>query len=146
MKYDLDRVYDRRNTDCAKWDMLKPLFGREDVIPMWVADMDFPIAAPILEALQKRTEHPFFGYSYPGSHLVEAVVERMLRKFNWEIQPEWVLFTPGVVPALNAAIRSLTHAGDQIILQQPGYYPFFPAVTNSGCQIVNNGLKLINGR
>jgi cysteine-S-conjugate beta-lyase len=77
--------------------------------------------------------------------VIEAVVERLQRKFNWRIKPEWVVFTPGVVPALNIAVRSLTHPGDEIILQQPVYYPFFPAVTGSGCQIVNNGLRLVNG-
>jgi len=74
------------------------------------------------------------------------VVERMWRKFKWKIEPEWIVFTPGVVPALNIAIRSLTHPGDEIMLQEPVYYPFFPAVKGSGCQIVNNGLKLVNGR
>lgn len=70
----------------------------------------------------------------------------MKDKFNWEIEPEWVVFTPGVVPALHIAIRSITHPGDEVLLQQPVYYPFFPAVTSSGCQIVNNGLKLIDGK
>ena len=78
--------------------------------------------------------------------MIEAVVERMKKKFNWQIQPEWIVFTPGVIPALNVAVRMLTRPGDEIILQQPVYFPFFPVVTGSGCQIVNNGLKLIDGR
>ena len=145
MKYDFDTVCNRKNTDCAKWDGVASIFGSEDIIPMWVADMDFPVAQPITEAIRKRTEHPFFGYTRPGSGVVEAVVERMWRKFNWKIQPEWVVYTPGVIPALNVAIRTLTHPGDEIILQEPVYYPFFSAVTSGGCQIVNNALKLING-
>lgn len=142
MKYDFDRIYDRSNTDCQKWDMVKE---NEGTIPMWVADMDFPAAQPIIEALKKRAEHPFYGYTHPGPHVVEAVVERMQRKFGWKIQPEWVVFTPGVVSALHVAVRSLTHPGDEVILQEPVYFPFFPAVTSSGCKIVNNGLKLTRG-
>jgi cystathionine beta-lyase len=139
-------VCDRRNTNCVKWDAVSSVFGREDVLPMWVADMDFPVAQPIVEALNKRVEHDFYGYTQPGSSVIEAVVDRMQRKFNWKIQPEWVVFTPGVVPALHTAVRAFTHPGDEVILQEPVYYPFFPAVTSSGCQIVNNELKLIDGR
>ncbi len=146
MKYDFDTIYDRRNTDCAKWDYIKQIFGSDDILPMWVADMDFPVAQPIVEALKNRAEHPFYGYTQPGQSLIESVVERMKRKFNWEIKPEWVVFTPGVIPALNAAVRMLTRPGDEFILQQPVYFPFFSTVTNAGCQIINNPLKLINGR
>jgi cystathionine beta-lyase len=146
MRYDFDTICDRKGTSCAKWDALKMVFGSEDVIPMWVADMDFPVAEPIVEALKKRAQHPFYGYTQAGPGVTEAVVERMKRKFNWAIKPEWIVFTPGVVPALNVAVRALTHPGDQIILQEPVYFPFFGAVTSSGCQIVNNGLKFINGR
>jgi cystathionine beta-lyase len=145
VKYDFDAVCDRRNTDCAKWDLVESIFGSQDVIPMWVADMDFPVARPIVEALIKRAEHPCYGYTQPGPSVVQSVVERLQRKFNWHIEPDWIVFTPGVVPALNAAVRALTHPGDEIILQEPVYYPFFPAITDSGCQIVNNGLKLVSG-
>jgi len=142
MKYDFDRVHSRRNTNSAKWDAVGELFGRDDVIPMWVADMDFPAAQPIIEALQQRAAHGFYGYTQAGPGLVDAVVERMSRKFGWHIEPEWVLFTPGVIPAVNIAIRSLTRPGDEIVLQEPAYYPFFPTVRLSGCQIVTNRLKL----
>jgi cysteine-S-conjugate beta-lyase len=146
MKYDFDSVCDRTNTSCEKWDYVQPLFGYKDVIPMWVADMDFPVAQPIVEALRKRAEHPCYGYTRPGPGVIESVIDRMQRKFYWKIQPEWVVFTPGVVPALNIAVRALTHPGDEVILQPPVYYPFFSTVTSSGCQIVNNELKLNHGR
>jgi cystathionine beta-lyase len=146
VKYDFDCVYNRKKTDCYKWDLAPHIFGHEDVIPMWVADMDFPTAQPIVDALKERAEHPFYGYTHPGPSVVDSVVERMKRKFNWEIEGEWVVFTPGVVPALHTAIRSLTHPGDGVIIQEPAYHPFFPAVTGSGCQIVNNNLKLVDGR
>ena len=146
MKYDFDRVYDRTNTNCAKWDAVLPIFGREDVIPMWVADMDFPVARPIIEAIKKRAAHDFYGYTMPGAKVIEAVVDRMERKFNWKIKPEWIVFTPGVVPALHVAVRAFTHPGDEVILQEPVYFPFFSAVTSCGCQIANNELKLNDGR
>lgn len=146
MKYDFDQIYSRENTSCSKWDRVEAIFGSKDVIPMWVADMDFPTAKPIVEALQERATHEFFGYTEPSDSLIEAVVERMERKFDWRIDPEWIVFTPGVIPALNVAIRSLTRPGDEIILQEPAYYPFFNSVRQNGCQIRTNELKLSKGR
>ena len=146
MKYDFNQICDRKNTNCFKWDFIQSIFGNDDVIPMWVADMDFPVAKPIVEALKKRAEHEFYGYTKASANVIQSVVDRIWNKYAWKIKPEWVVFTPGVVPALNIIVRMLTHPGDEIILQEPVYYPFFPAVTFSGCQIVNNQLKLINGR
>lgn len=146
MKYDFNQICDRKNTNCFKWDFIQFIFGNDDVIPMWVADMDFPVAKPIVEALKKRAEHEFYGYTKASANVIQSVVDRMWNKYAWKIKPEWVVFTPGVVSALNIIVRMLTHPGDEIILQEPVYYPFFPAVTFSGCQIVNNQLKLINGR
>ena len=146
MKYDFDQICNRKNTDCLKWDMMEPIFGSGDLIPLWVADMDLPVAKPITEALKNRVEHPFYGYSQAGASVINSIVERMKRKFNWDIKPEWIVFTPGVVPALHVAVRSLTHPGDEVILQEPTYHPFFPVVVNSGCKIVNNGLKLDKNR
>jgi cysteine-S-conjugate beta-lyase len=146
MKYDFDQICNRKNTSSVKWDSIQSIFGHDDLIPMWVADMDLPVAAPIVEALGKRAEHEFYGYTIAGTGVIQAVVDRMWDRYAWKIEPEWVVFTPGVVPALNIAVRMLTQPGDEIILQEPVYYPFFPVVTSSGCQIVNNQLKLINGR
>ena len=146
MKYDFNQICDRKNTNCFKWDFIQSIFGNDDVIPMWVADMDFPVATPIVEALKRRAEHEFYGYTKASTDVIQSVVNRMWDKYAWKIKSEWIVFTPGVVPALNIAVRMLTHPGDEIILQEPVYYPFFPAVTSSGCQIVNNQLKLINGR
>lgn len=146
MKYNFDPICTRQNSSCVKWDLVQSIFGCDDVIPMWVADMDFPVAPPIVDALKKRAEHEFYGYTSASAGAVQSVVDRMWNKFAWRIKPEWIVFTPGVVPALNVAVRALTHSGDEIILQEPVYYPFFPAVTSSGCQIINNQLQLINGR
>ena len=141
MKYNFDLKCDRSNTNCVKWDAVKDMFGRDDVIPMWVADMDFPAARPIVAALKKRAAHEFYGYTRPGPELIEAIVSRMRRKFNWQIRPEWIVFTPGVIPALSAAVRAVSHPGDEIILQEPVYFPFFSVVTQNGCKIINNALK-----
>jgi cystathionine beta-lyase len=113
---------------------------------MWIADMDFPSPQPVVEALKRRAEHPCYGYTKAGPSVIEAVVERMERKFRWGVKPEWIVFTPGLIPALHFAVRTLTHPGDEIILQEPVYYPFFRAITGGGCQIVNNGLRLVNGQ
>jgi cysteine-S-conjugate beta-lyase len=151
MKYDFDRVYDRGNTDCIKWDLVRRQFtcgefSRPDVISMGIADMDFPVAEPIHDALKRRVEHPFYGYTVPGPDVAEAVVERAERKLGWKIDPEWVVFFPGVVPAVHVAVKSLTHPGDQVVVQPPVYHPFFPAVTSQGCGIVNNQLRFAEGR
>ena len=116
MKYDFDQIHSRQNTNCTKWDAVKTIFGSQDMIPMWVADMDFPAARPIVEVLEIRARHEFYGYTQPGSGLIEAVVERLKKKFGWQIEAEWVVFTSGVIPAINIAVRSLTRPGDEIIL------------------------------
>lgn len=146
MKYDFDRIIERHNTGSAKWDCVEAVFGTKDVLPMWVADMDFPVAAPITAALRKRTEHDIYGYSQASPSVIEAVVNRMKRKYDWKVDPEWVVFTPGVVPALNAAVKAFTRPGDEVILQGPVYHPFWSAITANGCRVANNELKLTGGR
>ncbi|MBI2869955.1 MAG: putative C-S lyase [Chloroflexi bacterium] len=146
MRYDFDSICDRTRTDCVKWDGAAAIFGCDDIIPLWVADMDFPAAQPIIEALDRRAAHGVYGYTRPGPGVVAAVVERMQRRFNWKIEPEWVVFTPGVIPALHTAVRAFTHPGDEVILQPPVYYPFYPAVKSSGCQVACNPLRRVNGR
>lgn len=147
MKYDFDHVINRKKTDCAKWDAVETLFGDKDVIPMWVADMDIPVAKPITEALRKRTGHEIYGYSLPHPvTVVNAVRDRMRNKYGWEVRPEWIVFTPGIVPALYTAVRAYTHPGDDVILQGPVYYPFWNAIKESGCHVANNELKIMDGR
>ena len=111
---------------------------------MWVADMDFPVAKPIIDALKKRIDHGVFGYTMPWDSLLNAVVDRVQQKYNWKINPEWVVYTPGVIPAIYGAIKAFTHPGDNVVLQGPVYYPFWNAISDNGCNILNNQLKLIN--
>lgn len=145
MNYDFDRVVSRIDTDSMKWDTVNSLFGDEDILPMWVADMDFPSAKPITDAIINRAGHQIFGYTLPGKSVTGAIVDRVRQKYDWRIDPGWIVFTPGVIPAIHAAIRAYTHPGDDIIIQGPVYYPFWSALHDCGCQVANNQLKLIDG-
>jgi cystathionine beta-lyase len=145
--YDFDKLVSRENTNCAKWDAAEFIFGEKDIIPMWVADMDIPVAKPITEALRTRTEHEFYGYSIPepGSVIV-AVMNRLKKKYGWDVKPEWIVVTPGVVPAVFNAVKAYTEPGDAVIHQDPIYYPFWEAIESNGCRVANNPLKLENGQ
>jgi cystathionine beta-lyase len=120
MSFDFDAVVDRRNTNSLKWDRYR---GR-DVIPMWVADMDFRSPQPILDALHERVEHGVFGYALPPKELVQVIVERMEQKYRWKIEPSWIVWLPGVVPALNIVCQAFGDDGDEVLTFTPIYPPF----------------------
>ncbi|MHC4227780.1 MAG: MalY/PatB family protein [Planctomycetota bacterium] len=128
MKFDFDRLLDRRNTGSLKWDKYKS----RDVIPLWVADMDFQSPPAILEALHNRIEHGIFGYAVPPDELVETVVRRLEAKYGWKIQPSWIVCLPGLVPALNIACRAFGNDGDEVLTFTPVYPPFLSAPGLSG--------------
>lgn len=124
--FDFDRAIERRGTGCAKWDDAPRLFGSPDVLPMWVADMDFAAPPPVLEALREQLEHGVYGY--PASrheHVVAALASWLERRHGWKIPHEWIVFAPGVVPALKNALDAFTDEGDEILIQPPVYHPFF---------------------
>lgn len=146
MKYDFDRLIERRGTGAVKWDMRLQLFGRADVLPMWVADMDFAIAEPITAAIEKRIAHPVYGYAAVSPSLVKAVVARLERKYGWRVEPEWLVFTPGVIPALAAALRAFTHPGDAVVINDPVYHPFWSLVPGAGCRIAVSPLQFEGGQ
>jgi cystathionine beta-lyase len=141
MNYDFEHGIDRHNTACTKWDQTCTIFGSDDVLPMWVADMDFPVPKPVTEALIKRAQHEAYGYSFAAPSVLDAITKRLWSKYQWKVDPEWILFTPGVVPALHAAMRAFTTPGDEVVLQSPVYYPFWSAVRENGCQVANNELQ-----
>jgi len=120
---DFDRVFDRRNTGSLKWDRYR---GR-DVLPLWVADMDFQAPAAVLEALHKCVDQGIFGYTVPGDELVEVVVARLQAKYQWEIKPSWIVWLPGLVPALNVVCRAFGDDGDEVLTFTPVYPPFLSA-------------------
>jgi len=140
MKYNFDKIIPRENTNCVKYDLRKALFGTEEVIPLWVADMDFETPDFIREAIIKRASHPIYGYTFRSDTFSNSVVEWMEKRHYWNIQKEWVSFSPGVVPALNMAVLTYTNPGDKVIVQPPVYFPFFTAVKNHGRELVYNQL------
>lgn len=140
MKFDFDQIIPRENTNCVKFDLRKAYFGREDVIPMWVADMDFAVPPFVQEAVRKRAEHPVYGYSIIPESYQNAIIDWQLRRYGWEVKKDWLLFSPGVVTGLNVIVQALTEPGDKIIVQPPVYFPFFSSVENNGRKLVLNQL------
>ncbi|MDR0757956.1 MAG: pyridoxal phosphate-dependent aminotransferase [Tannerella sp.] len=136
MKYDFDEIIPRRDSHSCKWDSADD----SDVLPMWVADMDFRTAQPVIDALEKRAQHGIFGYAKVPDACFEAVAGWFARRHHFRIQQEWILFTTGVVPALSAVIRALTEPGDKVIVQSPVYNCFFSSIRNNGCETVSNNL------
>ena len=124
MKYDFDELVDRRGTGCVKWDESP----NPDVIPLWVADMDFKAAPAIQEAIRKRAEHGVFGYAHVGDDYYEAVISWFQRRHNWTIHREEILYTTGVVPAMSVAIKALTMPGEKVLILSPDYNCFFSSV------------------
>lgn len=136
MKYDFDEIIDRRGTNCVKWD------GAEnpDVLPMWVADMDFRTAPAIIEALRRRVDHGVFGYTRVPQSYYDAITGWFGRRHGWNIDKDWIIYTSGVVPAISAIIKALTVPGDKVLIQTPVYNCFFSSIRNNGCEIVESPL------
>ena len=145
MKYDFDKVVDRHGTNCLKYDFAIERGKPADILPLWVADMDFQTAPAILERLEETVKHGIFGYSDGKEGYFAAVQNWYRERFGWETKPEWLVKTPGVVFALAAAVRAYTKEGDGILLQQPVYYPFSEVITDNGRKIVNSPLKITDG-
>lgn len=145
MSFDFDKAVDRSASSSVKFDARQAYFGRKDVMPMWVADMDFAAPAEVTEALVARAKHPVYGYTlYPDS-LYQSLIDWCERRYNWSLKRSQIMMCPGVVPSIHAAIQGLTRAGDKVIVQPPVYFPFFSAVTESGRELLLNPLKLENG-
>lgn len=140
MRYNFDEAPCRENTNCLKWDKREEVFGKTDVIPMWIADMDFTTPTFIIKALRERLDHEILGYSYRPDSYFEAFINWVSELHGWEISREWIEFSPGVVPALNLCTHAYTSPGDEIIIQPPVYPPFFGAVNDHGRKLVFNPL------
>ena len=148
MKYNFDEVIDRKNTDSMKWSAsyLERHFGSADCVPLWVADMDFRTAQPVIDAVTERAGHGIYGYALPGDEFYEAVIKWQKRRNGWEVKKEWIVFSPGVVPALWHIVRTFCSPGEKVILQSPVYYPFYKVIEDNGCQVINNRLINNGGR
>ena len=136
-KYNFDEIVERRGTNSYKWDLPK----REDIIPMWVADMDFKTAPCIIEALKKRVEHGVFGYNFVPDSYYDAVINWFDRRHQWKIQREDILYTSGVVPAISCSLKAMTMPGDKVLIQTPVYNCFFSSIKNNGCEVLENPLR-----
>ncbi len=143
---DFDRRIDREGTASVKWDGRKDAFGRGDVIPLWVADMDFPAPPCVLEALARRLAHGVFGYTRLPPSFAEAIASWLERRHGWAVRPEWVVPCAGVVFGLHAAVRAFAEPGARVVVQPPVYYPFYRAIEAAGREIVRSPLALARGR
>lgn len=146
MKYDFNKYMDRRGTDCEKWDGMKDDFGRDDLLAMWVADMDFPAPPEVLEAIHKKVDGGALGYPMITDSLRDAIRAWEKERYGWEFGREALSWAPGVVAGLSFAVMGLTKPGDQIIIQTPVYMPFYRTVREAGRIIVKNPLVYENGR
>lgn len=142
MHYDFDKIIERKGTDCVKYDLRKQLFNNETVIPMWVADMDFETPDFVQKAVVERVNHPIYGYTFRSDVYYKSIIDWQKRHHNWEVTKEWILFSPGIVAALNMLVLALTNSNDEIIIQPPVYFPFFTAVKNHERKLVYNNLIL----
>jgi cysteine-S-conjugate beta-lyase len=147
MVYDFDTVLERDATNSAKWSLRKQMTGMEDVLPLWVADMDFACAPEIVKALKARVNHPIYGYTTSSDGYYNGLINWMKKRHGWGgIQREWIGYSPGVVSGFNFAIQAYSHPGDKVILQPPVYYPMKMAIDNNGRRVVENPLKIVKGR
>lgn len=146
MQYNFDEIIERRGTDCFKWDALKTFFGREDVTPMWVADMDFRSPDFVMEAIRKRCEHEVLGYTMPSKGYWQAVTSWLEKHYNIKTTKENLHFIPGIVAGISYALLCLTQPGDKVLVTTPVYPPFLNLPKDSGRILITSPLKIINGR
>jgi cystathionine beta-lyase len=138
--WNFDEPARREGTDCIKYDRREETFGVKDVIPMWVADMDYNTPDFVVESLQKRLEHEIYGYSFRPAEYFLSMINWIKSRHNWTVDKEWICFSPGVVPALNFCTLAFTQPGDSIIVQPPVYFPFFSAAESHGRNLIYNRL------
>ena len=139
MKYNFDELIERRGTNCVKWDESPS----PEVIPLWVADMDFRVAPAIQKALQQRVEHGVFGYNIVPESYYKAVISWFHRRHQWDIQRSWILYTTAVVPAMSCVIKALTMPGEKVLILSPAYNCFFSSIKNNGCEVLESPLKAV---
>lgn len=144
--YNFHKEFDRSNTASVKWEMNKEVFGSRDVLPMWVADMDFPPPNEVIEEIQKRAIHGIFGYTFAPSSTAEAIQNWVQKRHGWEINRSWITYSPGVVSAISTAIQSFTSPGDKVMLQSPVYSPFFQMIEKNDRTVINSPLHLVGNQ
>jgi len=146
MKYDFDAFVNRENTNSTKWNYAKESVEIEDVLPMWIADMDFETVPEIREAIITRAQHNIYGYSSYSDEYYKAIIDWFQKRHDWKIEKKWISHSVGVVNALYNVIRAFTNPNDGVIIQTPIYPPFYRSIKSYGCKTILNPLKIINNR
>ncbi len=144
--YDFDRQIERSGTNAYKLDLRQRYFGTDDVIPLWVADMDFAAPPEVQKAIQKRAQHEIYGYTIRKEEFTNAIVDWCQYKHNWSIKDEWIEYSPGVVPALVFSLLAFTNPGDGVIINTPVYPPFYSVIADNGRKVIKNSLVNNDGR
>lgn len=144
-KYDFDKIVDRSGSHCLKYDALLDFYGRNDLIPMWVADMDFETPDFIIDALKRRLEHPILGYTLAYDGYWQSIIGWLKKRHNWQVEREWLCYIPGIVKGIGMAINAFTSPGDKIVIQPPVYHPFRLVPEHNNREVVCNPLKVTDG-
>ena len=139
--YDFDKVIDRKGTNCVKFDGMKELFGREDLIPLWVADMDFETPDFIIDAMRERLEHPVLGYTLAYDSYWQSIIGWLYSRHSWRVEREWMCYIPGIVKGIGMVLNAFTQPGDKVIIQPPVYHPFRLVPEKNGREVVFNPLR-----
>ena len=142
MRYNFDEIIERKNTDCVKYDKLESYFGAKDLLPLWVADMDFKVPPCISEAIIERANHEIYGYTFRGDSCINSIQNWLKTRHDWAIPKDWISSSPGVVTGLSILLMSLTNEGDQIAIQSPVYHPFAQVINDTKRKLVVNPLRL----
>lgn len=144
--YDFDKLIDRSGTNAYKLDLRERYFGTDDVLPLWVADMDFAAPPEVQEAIQKRSQHEVYGYTIRKSEFSDAIVDWCAYQHQWNVRADWVEYSPGVVPALAFSILAFSNEGDGVIINTPVYPPFYSVIADNGRKVIKNSLVNSDGR
>lgn len=144
-QYNFDEIIDRHGTNSVKYDNLKELCGRDDVLPLWVADMDFRTPDFIIAALRRRLEHEVLGYTFGSDAYYNSIIEWVRYKHNWAIRREWLSYIPGIVKGIGFVLQCFTRPGDKVIIQPPVYHPFRIVPESMGREVVHNPLRIVDG-
>lgn len=146
MKYNFDEIIPRKNSDCLKYDKLQEMFGTDDALSMWIADMDFRTPPFVIEALRRRLDHEVLGYTFCSPQWKPAIQNWVSRHYGWDVKEEEIGFVGGIVPAISFAVQCFTAPNDKILIQPPVYHPYHHVVKDLGRTLVYNPLRLVNGQ
>lgn len=143
-KYNFDEIVDRKNTNCVKYDGYQDIYNADNLIPLWVADMDFKTPDFVFDAISERLKHPVLGYFIHSDNFYNSICQWMLRRHQWKIEKDWIYFAPGIVPGLAFLVQAFSNPGDAVLMETPVYHPFYYVVENQNRRIVRSSLRLVD--